>query len=377
MKHKNITLIGPVYPYKSGIAHYTGLLCRALSKIARVHMVSYQFQYPKLLFKKEQKDYTNDSFRVEGTDYLIHTVNPINWLSVGRKLKKERPDAVVISWWHPYFAPCYYVMCKALGKRTKKLFLCHNVFPHERFPMDRLLTKMVLRQGDAFILHSSTEADALSSIKQDARYRVQVHPTYDVFQFEQIGRDEARKRLGIGKEEKMLLFFGFVRPYKGLQHLIRAMKPIREAYADARLYVVGDFGGSREVYEGYMDEAGVRSAITVKDGYTPDREVEPYFAAADLVVLPYESATQSGIVQMAYGFERPVIVTRVGGLPEVVTDGETGYVVEPEDPQALAEAVIRFYADKKAEEFHTNIAKEAERFSWDNMAKAIGELLFS
>lgn len=377
MKHKNITLIGPVYPYKSGIAHYTGLLCRALSKIARVHMVSYQFQYPKLLFKKEQKDYTNDSFRVEGTDYLIHTVNPINWLSVGRKLKKERPDAVVISWWHPYFAPCYYVMCKALGKRTKKLFLCHNVFPHERFPMDRLLTKMVLRQGDAFILHSSTEADALCSIKQDARYRVQVHPTYDVFQFEQIGRDEARKRLGIGKEEKMLLFFGFVRPYKGLKHLIRAMKPIREAYADARLYVVGDFGGSREVYEGYMDEAGVKSAITLKDGYTPDREVEPYFAAADLVVLPYESATQSGIVQMAYGFERPVIVTRVGGLPEVVTDGETGYVVEPEDPQALAEAVIRFYADKKAEEFHTNIAKEAERFSWDNMAKAIGELLFS
>lgn len=377
MKHKNITLIGPVYPYKSGIAHYTGLLSRALSKIARVHMVSYQFQYPKLLFKKEQKDYTNDSFKVEGADYLIHTANPINWLAVGRKLKKERPNAVIISWWHPYFAPCYYVMCKALGKRTKKLFLCHNVFPHERFPMDRLLTKMVLRQGDAFILHSSTEAEALCSIKQDARYRVQVHPTYDVFQFEHIGRDEARKRLGIGKDEKMLLFFGFVRPYKGLKHLIRAMKPIRETYADARLYVVGDFGGSREVYEGYMDEAGVRSAITVKDGYTPDREVEPYFAAADLVVLPYESATQSGIVQMAYGFERPVIVTRVGGLPEVVTDGETGYVVEPENPQALAEAVIRFYAEKRAEEFHTNIVKEAERFSWDNMAKAIGELLFS
>ena len=158
-KKKKILLIGPVYPYKGGIAHYTGLLYRALSKENNVYMMSYKLQYPKFLFKKEQKDYSNDTFKIDNTDFYINTANPFSWIATAAKIRRMKPDLVIIQWWHPYFSPCYWTICKLLGK-IKVLFTCHNVFPHERFPMDRFLTKHVLANGDYFIVQSSQdEAD--------------------------------------------------------------------------------------------------------------------------------------------------------------------------------------------------------------------------
>ena len=372
---KRIVLIGPVYPYKGGISHYTGLMYRALAKKYRTFMVSYRFQYPGFLYKKEQKDYTNDSFRVEDTRFWIHTANPLNWIRTAGRIKKLKPDLTIIQWWHPYFAPCYLALTGLLGKR-KILFICHNVFPHERFPFDKKLTKMVLKRGDAFVVQSGKDAEDLTSILPGARFEQAVHPTYNAFKFENMSKEKARQLLQIPAEEKVLLFFGFVREYKGLKYLIQALPRILNGCDKIRLFVVGDFGGeqNREAYEKIMEENHVKDAVTVCDGYIPDREIEKYFAACDLVVLPYVSATQSGIVQIAYGFEKPVVVTNVGGLPDVVEDGKTGYVVEPENPDALADAVVRYFAEDKEEEFGENVKKEAYRFDWERMVETVERL---
>lgn len=367
---KRIVLIGPVYPYKGGISHYTGQMYRALKKKYDVTMVSYSLQYPKLLFKKEQKDYGNRAFEIRDTRYWINTASPLNWIRSARKINQLNPDLVIIQWWHPYFAPCYWMLARLL-KDTKILFVCHNVFPHERFPMDRFLTGQVLRHGDYFIVQSGMDAEDLRKVKPDACFRQTVHPTYNVFRFRDMSREEGRKLLHINKEEKVLLFFGFVREYKGLKHMIRALPEITGRLEHVKLLIVGDFGNDRQDYLDLIAENNMERFIEIHDGYIPDQEVEKYFAACDLVVLPYESATQSGIVQIAYGFEKPVVVTAVGGLPDVVTDGKTGYVVEPKNPEALADAVAAFYEQEKEAEFVANVQKEAYRFSWDRMVEVI------
>ncbi len=370
MGKKKVILIGPVYPYKGGISHYTGQMYRELAKKHEVVMLSYKMQYPKILFHKEQRDYENDSFKVEDTKYMLHTANPFNIIKTAGFIRKYRPDMVVIQWWHPYFAPCYRILETFMGKQNL-VFVCHNVFPHERFPMDKFLTKAALSRGKHFVVHAKEEGEELKKIKKEPDHAVTPHPTYNMFRFENLTRKQAREKLGIGEEERILLFFGFVREYKGLKHLLHAIPLLQKECAGIRLLVVGDFDGNKEEYEELIRGLRIEDQVSVIDGYTPDREVEKYFAASDLVVLPYESATQSGIVQIAFGFERPVVVTRVGGLPDVVRDGKTGYIAAPCDPEALAEKITLFFKGKKAEEFEENIRKEAARFSWERMGEVL------
>lgn len=379
MKNKlqKIVMIGPVYPYKGGIAHYTGLMYKALEKKYQVKMISFKLQYPKFLFKKEQKDYTNDTFKINDTKYWLNTANPLNCIATANKIKKMKPDLVIFQWWHPYFAPCYWLMEKTLGKKIKKLFVCHNVFPHERFPMDKILSKLVLKHGNYFITQSKMDSEDLITIKKDASYCQTVHPTYNAFKLKDISQTEAKEILKSKTGEKILLFFGFVREYKGLKHIINALPEIVKKIKDVKLYIVGDFDGDKEKYIRLIDEKNVKEHICIFDGYIPDGEVEKFFAASDLVILPYESATQSGIVQIAYGFEKPVIVTDVGGLPEVVSDGKTGYVVPNGNDCELAKAVIRFFEENKSEEFKENISEEAYKYSWDRMVKVIEMLMGS
>ncbi|MDE6601690.1 MAG: glycosyltransferase [Lachnospiraceae bacterium] len=374
MMQKKIILIGPVYPYKGGISHYTGLMCRELAKRHDVEMISYKMQYPKFLFHKEQRDYSNDSFKIEGARYMLHTANPFNIVRTARYIRRKKPDMVVIQWWHPYFAPCYVLLARFMG-RQNITFVCHNVFPHERFPMDKILTKLALNNGSHFIVHAKEEAKELEKIRPNPDYVVTPHPTYNAFRFEGMSRERAREKLHIGSEERILLFFGYVREYKGLKYLLRAMPEICRGVERVKLWVVGEFGSDKEEYQELIRELGMEDKVQVHDAYTPDREVEKYFAAADLVALPYTSATQSGIVQIAYGFTKPVIVTNVGGLPDVVENGSTGYIVEPENPEAIAEAVVRFFRENQAESMQENIEKEAERFSWERMGEVIEELM--
>lgn len=371
---KKIILIGPVYPYKGGISHYTGQMYRALAIKHNVEMLSYKMQYPKLLFKKEQRDYENDSFKIDDAKYMINTANPVNIIKSARYIKKQNPDMVIIQWWHPYFAPCYKLLQMFMGKQ-KLFFVCHNVFPHERFPFDKFLTKLVLSTGTHFIVHAKEEAKELAKIKSNASYTVTPHPTYEMFQLQEMTKTQARERLGIISDKKVLLFFGFVREYKGLKHLLRAMPYIVKEFKAIELMVVGDFDHTRQEYIDIITELNIDKYVRIIDGYIPDKEVQQYFTASDLVVLPYESATQSGIVQIAFGMERPVIVTEVGGLPDVVEDNVTGYIVNPCDEKALADAVVKYYRNNDEESFIQSIRQQAYRFSWDRMREIIEEFI--
>lgn len=371
-----IVLIGPVYPYKGGIAHYTSLLCRALRKKHDVCMVSYKMQYPKFLFKKEQRDYSNKSFQVEDTNYWINTANPFNIIASAGKIRKQKPDAVILQWWHPYFAPCYYILAKCLRK-IPIIVTCHNVFPHERFPMDRFLTKLVLRQADGYIVQSHLDEADLLKVNPKANYVETPHPTYNAFKMKDMSREEARSILQMDGDSPMLLFFGFVREYKGLHYLLDALADVKGQIPDVQLWIVGDFGDDKDIYLKQIEENHLEGCINIVEGYIPDQEVEKYFAAADLVVLPYVSATQSGIVQIAYGFEKPVVVTNVGGLPDVVWDKETGYVVPSRSPEAIAKAIIGFYREDSSVDWQANIRAKAQEFSWETMVDRIEECLNS
>jgi len=375
MKSSKIVLIGPVYPYKGGIAHYTSLLYRALSQKYDVEMISYKMQYPRFLFRREQKDYRNDVFRIEDAQFLLHTADPFNIIRTASKIRRMHPDLVIIQWWHPYFAPCYRILEAALGRKIRKMFICHNVFPHERFPFDRALTKLVLNKADYFLLHSERDVDDLLAIRPDAQYRLNPHPTYNAFRIRNLTKSQAREELLLPVDEKVLLFFGFVREYKGLKHLIKAMPEVKRRLGNVRLIVAGAFGSDRVSYRRMIDDNGANDCIEVVDRYIADNEVEKYFAACDIAVLPYESATQSGIVQIAFGFGKPVIVTNVGGLPDVVADGQTGYIVERGDPGQLADAIVRFYENDMAERFEAQVRREADRFSWDRLVEKIDEFM--
>ncbi|MCR5249647.1 MAG: glycosyltransferase family 4 protein [Lachnospiraceae bacterium] len=373
MKKTKIAVLGPVYPYKGGISHYTGLLIRALRKKYEVLCFSYSLQYPKLLFKKEQRDYANRAFEIEDSRFAVNTANPLSWARAAAAIRKEEPALLIVQWWHPYFAPCYQGLLRHL-KTIPVFFTCHNVLPHERFPLDRFLTKNTLKYAAGCIVHSSEDEENLKKLLPAMPHRKNPHPSYNAFRLKGMSRGEARKQLGIGEEEKLLLFFGLVRKYKGLDHLIAAAPRLVAADPAIRIAVVGDFGDKKDEYAKQIRESGAEERFLIRDGYVPDAEVEPYFAAADLCVCPYLSATQSGIVQIAFGFGLPVIATNVGGLPEAVTDGKTGFIVPPADPDALAAAILRFFEEDLAEEFRQNVDAEAERFSWDRMVETIGEL---
>lgn len=373
MKRMKIVLIGPAYPYKGGISHYTGLLYQELIKHHDVVLMSFKLQYPKFLFKKEQKDYGNDSLKISETRYLINTANPFNWFRVAAGINKMAPDMVIFQWWHPYFAPCYWTMCKVIRK-SKILFICHNVFPHERFPMDKFLTKLTLRKGNYFIVHSTKDEEDLKCIHPAPSYIKSVIPTFNIFKKTKMTKEEARRQLGLVQEDKVLLFFGFVREYKGLKHLLRALPQIKESIPDIKLLVVGDFGNDKEAYTELVESLKIKSSIQIYDGYIPDDNVGMYFSACDLVVLPYESATQSGIVPIAYDFEKPVVVTDVGGLPDVVENGKTGYIVRPKEPAEIAKAVCGYFKEGRYGEMAENIKAEAWKYSWLKMAESISSL---
>lgn len=370
---KRIVMIGPVYPFKGGISHYTGAMAKNLTKDFEVFTISYKMQYPKILFKSEQRDFDNDTFKVHDTKYLVNTANPFNWINSARKIKKLKPDYIIMQWWHPYFSPCYTGL-SMFTRKIPKIFVCHNVFPHERFPLDRFLTRTVLKKGKAYITHSAMDAEDLKGIVAVPNYETTVLPVHNSFKMKNLTKPQARLAANVSEDKKILLFFGFVRDYKGLRHIINAMPDIVKYDSNIRLMIVGEFRSDKENYLEQIKNLGVEDNIDIVDGYIPDSGIEKYFAASDLIILPYESATQSGIVQIAYGFEKPVIATNVGGLPEVISDGKTGYTVEPKNPKALAEAVIRFFDENRSEEFTENVRKEAYRYSWDRMNEVVVRL---
>ena len=369
-----IVLVGTAYPMRGGIAHYIALLYRTLRRRGhRVSVLSFKRQYPSLLFPgKTQRDEGAEMIPVESHP-LLDTVNPVSWIHGFLWLKRARPDAVLFKYWMPFFAPCYASLAFALKTllRIPVLFLCDNVIPHEKKPMDLWLTRLALRFPDAFIVQSRTVLSELRSFRPGARSRLVPHPVYEIFP-KPVARAEARRRLGI-RDGRVILFFGYIRAYKGLRTLLEALPEIIKRL-QVRLVVCGEFYEGRAETHALIERLGVRGSVTLNDRFIPNDEVADYFCASDLVVLPYVSATQSGIAQIAYFYDRPVVATTVGGLPEMVRDGRTGYLVPPENPGALAGAVLKFYGENRAAFFEKNISVEKKKYSWDRMAETVEDL---
>ena len=368
---ERICIIGPSYPFRGGIAHYTTLLYRALKKKYEVTFFAFKRQYPGCLYPgKTDKDPSDFTIKEDGVEYTLDSMNPLSWWKTVRRIKSIHPDLLIIPWWVSFWTPQFWSITTLIrkSKSTKVLFICHNVVQHESKLWDRVCTKLVLKNGDYFIVHSDQDLNNLKKILPEANVKKVFHPTYDIFNLRQLSKSEAQKRLGISG--KVLLFFGFVRPYKGLKYLLDAMPIILKKFK-VHLLVVGEFWHDKATYREQIQKLGISNSVTIVDKYVPNEEVALYFTAADVVVLPYITATQSGIVQIAYGFDKPVIVTDVGGLPDVVENAKTGFLVEPKNSSAITKAVSSFYESALDAEFKRNIIQKKEEFSWDRMAAAI------
>lgn len=367
-------LIGPTYPYRGGISHYTTLLYHHLRAAHEVKLYSFKRQYPGFLFPgRTDKDPSRSPLRAD-CEYILDPANPLTWLQTFRRVKEDGPDALILQWWVPYWAPAF-ASTAALVRRfttTRVMFICHNVFPHERSMVDRALVRLALTQGQFFIVQSEKDLYDLKRLLPQASVRKAAHPSYEALALSgAITAGEAKRQLGL--EGNVLLFFGFVREYKGLKYLLKAMPSVLSRI-DAHLLVVGEFWDNKAPYLELIEELGIVSAVTIVDRYIPNEELGLYFSAADVVVLPYVDATQSGVTQLAYGFEKPVITTSVGGIPEVVKNGETGLLVPPKDSKALAEAIVHFFAQGLAPHFKQGIQACRKTLSWDRLVTLIEEM---
>jgi len=362
-------VVGPVHPLRGGIAHHTTLLCRRLAEQHEVNAVTFKRLYPSFLFPGKSQMDTSKAAAEFPAEPVIDSLKPSTWSGASRLIRSWSPDRVLIQWWQPFFAPCLSRIASG-SKPAKSIFICHNVLPHEANPLVKPLTLWALRHGDGFIVHSEKDRETLESLLPGRKVLKTVLPQFEVFPRQGTSKEEARRRLGV--DGRVILFFGLVRKYKGLMDLIRAMALLKDM--PVTCMVVGEFYSGKDRYLSEIERLGLGESIRVIDRYVPNEEVEPYFAAADVVVLPYRSATQSAIVQMAYRFERPVIATTAGGLPEVVEDGTTGLLVPPENPEALSRAIRKYYDSNVEPSMSAAVRGSKDRFSWNQVIEAIETL---
>lgn len=371
-----LTLVGPVYPYRGGIAHYTTLLYQQLAAQHQVQVLSFRRQYPVWLFPGRTDLDPSKKALTFAAERVIDPLSPRTWVRAARLIQDLAPDVLILQWWHPFWSPALWTIAHYARSWTnpRVLFICHNVLPHERGWIGGLLARWVLAQGDAFIVHSERDRQDLHQLLPKARVCRTVLPTYEKLAGTAPSPTQARAILGLDEKANVLLFFGFVRRYKGLTYLIDALTHVLSEI-DVRLVIAGEFWDDPEPYLQRIAGLGLREHVTIIDRYVPDEELGLYLSAADLMVLPYVDATQSAVVSLAFGHGLPVLTTCVGGLPEVVEDGCTGMLVQPCNSQELAARILDFYRLDLGPAMRANIKSRQARFSWERMEAIIEKLV--
>lgn len=369
-----IVAIGPAYPFRGATGHYGSMMVNALRKRHDVLFLSVTRQYPDFLYPgKTQVDASRSHIECENEPALSYA-NPLTWPRVVRRACDYRPDMVILQWPYTVVAPQLRYISARIKRHlpeVKIIFLCHNIVQHEHRPFDEMLTRLAFRRGDYFIVHDRDSRDSLLRLKPEARVTVTDLPVFDAFASNPISREDARRALKLEPETPVVLFFGHVRPYKGLSTLIKAFPRVLQAIPSAHLLIVGEFWQPRRSFEKEIEDLGFSANATVVDEYVPNEAIPTYFLASDLVALPYLSASGSGIQQIAFAFSKPVVASAVGCLPDTVEEGKTGYLVPPGDPEALADAIVRFFGSGEADAFARNIELVGERFSWDRFVDVV------
>ncbi len=372
----NIALIGPAHPLRGGgISTFNERLAEILQEQGHnVIIYSFSLQYPGFLFPGKSQFTDEPAPKNLTIKSIINSINPLNWLSVGNRIKAAKPDLVIVRYWLPFMGPCLGTILRIVrkNKHTRILCIADNVIPHEKRPGDLQFTKYFLKPVDVFITMSK---DVLQDLKKftNKPAKFNPHPVYDNYG-PAVTKEEACKKLHLNPADKYILFFGFIRKYKGLDILLEAMGDERIKASGIKLIVAGEFYGDREFYEEIITRFHLQSSIHLYTEFIPNDEVRYYFSAADLIVQPYRTATQSGITQVAYHFEKPMVVTNVGGLAEVVPDGKVGYVTGSE-PKAIADAILKFFQPNSIPNLHENLLEEKRKYSWETFVNTLMEVI--
>ena len=372
-----IVIVGTSYPYRGGIAAFTDRLATEFVKEGiDIEVVTFKLQYPSFLFPG--KTQYSDAKAPAGfyIERKINSISPLNWIKVGKEIRKKNPDIVIFTYWMSFFAPCFGKIARVIKRRcnARCIGLIHNMIPHEKSVLDKMFAPYFVKAMDGFVALSQSVLDDVASLDKQGKPKCMVpHPLYDHYG-EIMKRNEALKHLDLDPNYRYCLFFGLVRAYKGLDLLIDAFADERLRKNDVKLIVAGEFYDDEKPYLEQIKKHNLEDFIIIENQYISDDNVKYYFNVADIVVQPYKSATQSGVTQIAYHFEKPMLVTNVGGLGEIIPDGKVGYVVEPK-PSSIADALVDFFDNGRFDAFVEGVRDEKQKYQWSNMTAAIKKLL--
>ena len=377
---KHIVIVGPAHPLRGGLATYNERLARELQQNNQVTLLTFSLQYPNFLFPGQSQFSDDPKPENLHIDIALNSVNPLNWISVGRKYKKIRPDVVIFRYWMPFFGPCFGTFARIVksNKHTQILAITDNIIPHERRFFDTPFSKYFLPVLDGAVAMSKKVLQDLREFplsKPVAKTAYHAHPLYDNFGSVE-ERNEACKKLGLDETKRYILFFGFIRNYKGLDLLLEAMALLPDHLQHVHLVVAGEYYEDKAPYEEIIKKRQLGQRIDLHTKFIPNDDVRLYFSAADIVAQPYRNATQSGVSQVAYHFETPMIITNVGGLSELVPHGEAGWVCEP-TAESLAHAITSMYEGDQLEHIRKSIKELKKQFSWPSMVHSLESVTHS
>ena len=381
-----IILLGTAYPYRGGLATFNERLARQfMYEGHEVELWTFTLQYPSFLFPGK----TQYSSEQAPQDLLIrrtlNSCNPFNWLRVGRAVRKAAPDLLICCYWMAFFAPAYGLISRMARRngKTKAVALVHNMMPHEPSVLDKIFAPYFVKSQDGFVaLSDSVVKDIekveakISNLKCKISNRPKVsspHPIYDHYG-ERMPKEEACRALGLPENKQYMLFFGLVRAYKGLDLLLDAFEQIKDQLPELQLIIAGEFYEHEDKYRAQIEANGLTDRVILRNEFIPDADLRKYFGAADLIVQPYKSATQSGVTQVAFHFEKPMLVTNVGGLGEIVHDHKMGYACEP-NAQAIAADILDYYTQHRQADYTVYLQKEKTKYAWSNMTAAFLNIL--
>lgn len=370
-----IIIVGTAFPYRGGLATYNERLAHEYVKQGHeVEIITFTLQYPAFLFPGKSQFSTEFAPEDLKINRMINSINPLNWIKVGRTIKRKSPDRVIFCYWMAFIAPCFGTIARyAHSPKTKMIGLIHNMIPHEPTILDKLFPRYFVKSMDGFVAMAQSVVDDINHFDTENKPKVvSPHPIYDHYGVA-LTKKEAAVKLGLYEQKNYVLFFGFIRHYKGLDLLLEAFADKRLREFPLKLIIAGEFYENPAPYLQQIIRLGLDDMVELRTKFIPDNEVRNYFSISDIVAQPYRDATQSGVSQIAYHFEKPMLVTNVGGLAEIVPDRKVGYVVDVE-PKQIADALVDFFSNQRGEKMIENIKVEKQKFLWSRMTNAINGL---
>ena len=368
----HIVLLGTAYPFRGGLATFNERLARQLQAEGhKVEVITFTLQYPSFLFPGKTQ-YSSEKAPTDlHISQQVNSCNPLNWIKVGRRIRQMQPDLLITCYWMAFFAPCYSIIeriAKSNGK-TRCVALVHNMIPHEPSLLDKLFAPLYVRATDGFVALSDSVVQDINRLDPSHKPKTSYpHPIYDHYG-EQMSKEEACLALHLQPEKQYMLFFGLVRAYKGLDLLLDAFGKVKDQLPNLQLIIAGEFYEDEDKYRTQIANNQLTDRVIIKNEFIADADLRKYFGAADLIVQPYKSATQSGVTQVAFHFEKPMLVTNVGGLGEIVHDHKMGYAVDP-NAQAIAEALTDYYTQNRQADYTAYLIQQKENYSWAKLAES-------